>query len=926
MSIVNEYLIAMERCFREYDANAFVQNGKNAIGGNFTPQMIDLQTTVPIKSIQDSIATLQNIWMDAKGYDQLMNSVKNSPRFDQIGMMPAMCTTDINFCLNYLKDYSENLTVATSKLVKELRNSENGSNAIGIYSRTVTENLSATVKKQVVRCPLNLQDMSPKDMITTTTTPQINYTRDYIEAHVLPFVDNFVVIKASTLKQAEDLCSIIKEMLNTANSRNSVLMSICKDFPQYCKDVNRANYQTNREVLNTISFVTSAMLLKIRSIVLNAKTCNALMTRIQNMVAPMRRIVTEGVFSPNIIPDNTGSVADALVNGRIEAYEVLAHNVMDFHKGILQQLVPADCEDSNAAIDEMLHYIKYPEDPYNSILEIFTVIASSLEVIKAASDDYLMVFDEVINKAGLEMEINVRYKDRIQLISQTPEYDSATQIMVDGQGNHSVYFQILNEINDFPKNIQMIADHAKDLKEKIDELNDRFVHNVNAEYQNSNAIAELRTWIKGFKEQQFTEMMSMIAGNYMIRLRKLACNAEKISVKIDKDAEQPIGMNESVDLDDYAYEIECAVFEYEQAYTDLMMSTLLESFNIARMEKTQHLHLIQEIGEEAAQKATPTPAEGGTNAANINKANGAIKAKTTGTIDQLKKKLTDKIMEIINKFMENMQSRIVPVYNMTYPQFVKTYKDTLLNRSYANTSLEILPYESKMPFNNIISDVENMKNRISNIKSQDVQQIKTASALVTRLFSNYGVRVNNKDDLAACKSTAQPVLENYFKVGKGGQIQMVTYANGNLQTLMQSIIGFCDQFYNGDSARLTNALKALSQTVTNMSGNFIVQESVEDIMSRIDLMLEEGDPNKQQNKVSTTPVVKTNGESGVDSNTPSSLYDNIQSLSLLYSGCVLNSVRDRITDYFTAMSKFAPKESVQPQQQTQTTPTNQPQM
>lgn len=926
MSIVNEYLIAMERCFREFDASAFVRNGKNAIAGHFTPQMITLDGGASINSIQYVISTLENTIGDPKGMLTFLNSVRNSPRFENIGMFPGMHTTDINFYLNYLKEYSDNIDVATGKLVDDIRNGN--PNAVSVYVRTTTGNLSAAVKKQVVRSSVDLQNMTSDEMMAAMQVPKVNYTREYIDNYVVPFVSMFPTIRVTTLRTAQEFLEIVQDMIRNANSKNAAVKAICEQYPKYCKDINRVNYQINRDVMGVISFVTSALLIKTHCFTENAMTCNALMTRLQEISAPVRKIVTEGVFSPNIIPDNTGSVADALINGRIESYEVLAKNVMEFHKGVLHQMLPVDCEDPDAMVDEMISSVKYPEEPYNSILEIFTVIASSLEVIKSASDDYLLVFDELIDKAGLEMEISVRYKDRIQLVSATPEYDSATEIMVNGEGNRSIYYQILNEINSFPKNIQMIADQAKDLKEKIDELDDRFVFNVNAEYKNSNAIEELKVWIKGFKEQ-YTDMMTMIAGNFMIRLKKLACNAERISVKIEGESDTPVGLTESFDDLDYELEIERAFLEYERGYTDLTMKTLLESFNIARMESTQHLRLIQEIGDEAAQKATPTtPAtdpNAGKNAADINNVNGAAKAKTAGAIDQLKKKLTDKIMDIINKFLQNMQNKLVPVYNITYPQFVKTYKDTLLNRSYANTSLEILPYETKMPFNNIISEVEAMRNRISNIKSQDVQQIKTASALMSRLFASYGVRVNGTDDLATCKSSAQPVIEAYFKVGKGGQLQMVTYANGNLQALMQSIINFCDQFYNGDSAKLTNALKGLSQTVSGMSNNFVVNESADLIMQRVSMMLEADETAPgNENKVSTTPVVKTNGEPGVDSNTPNALYDNIQSITFFYSGCVLNAVRDRLTDYFTAMSKFAPKngtegQNAQPQQPAQPT-------
>ena len=569
MSTISEFLIALESCYREYDSSAFIQNAKGALCGQFQPQMIDLQNDIYERNLRNSIKELSETYMDDGQCEEFFRNTEQTSRFDNLCSLPAMCNCDFEFRLNYLKDYSKNLTIATGKLIESIDSNESSEAGIASYARMASEELLDAIKKQVVRTSYDtIYDASTETMLCPEDESVICYDRNYITSNVIPFVARFSSMKEETISSAMDMISIINDLIQNTTIRNKVVVDLCNKNPNYCRTLNRINYQLNRTIIDILGFVSYAMILKISCIVKNAKTCNLLMNQLRQASRPMQKIISEGVFS-SIMPDNTGDVADELINGNIGAFEDLSNNLMNFHSLVLQN--------NNV---QLINGLEYNREPYNTVLEIMAVILSSLDTLYGASDDYLLVFTELIEKAGLENPIDVRYKDRVSMIAETPEYDSATEIAVNGNGNLEVYSRILLEIKDFPDNMRNIADHIIDVRDKAEEISNRFDNNINREYQNSNSIEELKVFMHAFDEQ-LENLVCTIAGNFMIRLKKLAMNAERISLKIESPSED-LELLESEFVD---YEVESAkiILEYQQGLTDVLMECLMEELKACHM-------------------------------------------------------------------------------------------------------------------------------------------------------------------------------------------------------------------------------------------------------------------------------------------------------------------------------------------------------
>ena len=276
---------------------------------------------------------------------------------------------------------------------------------------------------------------------------------------------------------------------------------------------------------------------------------------------------------------------------------------------------------------------------------------------------------------------------------------------------------------------------------------------------------------------------------------------------------------------------------------------------------------------------------------------------------------------MLNKFRENMNKRtlnesvdVLLEAAVQYNVWLQNNEQALLNRSYNNVSLNILPYATRMPFNQIMTEVNNFANMINGFKPGDVSNLHSEADIFNRLYSAQGV-VNLKPNtsIADCKSTAATALTKYYKVGKA-PLEMVTYANGQLKNLMTDIVNFCKTYYETDQERLITALTSIQRNADRISASFVT-ESVDMIYNEVAKLYQEAD----EKAPSTTPTVTTTGTNTTqtatnqkqptakDGMTPSTMIQTIHEGAAIYSGAVLNAVRDRVSDYFKAMQALVPK-------------------
>ena len=955
MNLINEFILAMESCYREFDSSAFIAIAEGSLYKEGVPVTIDVNNDIYGRSISSAINDLSDVWVNTNELAPFIRTMEQSERFGSLGQRPRLANTDIKFNLDYLKDYNDNLTRLVGQFYQSASEGTLDSAVISTFMRLSADDLSDTVKKQIVRSSLATLYVNNPKALVASNEPLVEWSKEYLKTFVIPFITSFNSLKATTIQEAKMVTSIINDILSSANVRNQKVAEICAQHPEYAAKLNQCNYKINRNLIDVASFVTYAMLMKLHAITSNAVLCNDALTKMTSTVSVLERTINESVYGDSIVSDATGEVADQLMTGDSSAYDELSHNVLEFHKGMIINRGLAGMEDPDGSFDHMIDEREYRKDSYNSVMEVLSEISASLDKISASSDDYLLVTDELIEKAGLDNPIDVRYAERIKMTSDTSSYDKACEIAVNGDGNMDIYATILHEIKDFPENLQTIAKLISDDREKMNILEKRFSDPVahpwkfNDDFKNTAAVTELKVFVTSLKEQ-YGNLINMIAGNMMSRLKKLAVNAERISVKMDAEDSEPIGVHESVDDIDYALEMDKILYEYQHGVTDILMSTLQESYQDKWNEVVRGIRPIYEISD-----ATTGNGPVNTNSTNANGTNQAQAAqgvaKAASTIAQklgdLKDTIAEQFKQVMDKFIQNMNSRSVRLENgqsMVNALWIQQHKSELLNHNYTNQSVQILPYSTKMPWNSILADINTFNGSISALKSSQLANTTEVGA-VKKVLGSYKYQISGSTAGEACRSITTP-LTNYFKLGKGNHSnianEIVTYADSNLKSQMTIIANFCEMYYNSGMNALVNSLHGIQNTLSQLADSY-VPESV-DLMDKLDQL---------QTMLEATPNATTdpsggngqNGDTGETSKAPSAkvnlnvdnekkkdpkvntdnsqsttkVFDGIRQAVFTYNGCVLNAVRDRVNDYFRAMTPFVSGNNT-PQTQQQTNP------
>lgn len=923
MNTVNNFILGMESCYREFDSSSFLAVSQNLYNEGAS-MLIDVSNDIYGKSISDAVNDLSDIWVNAIEFTPFMKSLENSAK-QSLGAFPRLHSTDIKFNFDYLKDYDQNLTRLIAQMYQAATEGTLDNSALSVFLKVGADELSDTVKHQIVRSSIaDLYTLDPKVAMTQNSLVVIDWSKSYVKNFVLPFVSTFNGVKATTIAEAKQAMSLIQELISSANIRNQKVSEICQKNPEYASKINQCNYKLNRGFIDVISFVTYAVLRKIHALVNNSIVCNDALAKIKSVTPYAEQtLIREGVYGSSILSDATGDLADALMARDSSAYEDLAGNIMEFHRGMLINRGISGLEDPDSTLDGMIDEREYRKDAYNSIMEILCTLSASLDKMSAASDDYLLATDDLLEKAGLDNPIDVRYAERIKITSDTTEYDKACDIAVEGNGNLDIYLTILHEVKDFPQNIKTIAENIGNVKEKMNILEKRYSDPVSQpwkitdEYKNTAAIKELSNFMISLKEQ-YGNMVNMIAGNMMARLKKLAINAEKISVKMDEDREEPIGVQESDEMD-YALEMDKLQYEYEHGVTEILMKALQDTYVEAWYEKVRGVKMY-EVGDPVGNGnggANATPA--GTNSVNAGGTNQAQAAQGAANksanigmkLNELKDTINKKFQEIIKKFTQNMSTRAVTMDNgqsMVYSLWIKQNKAELLSHNYTNQSVQILPYNSKMPWDSILSDITKFTGVIGNMKSDTLGNSKEGD-VVSKCFSNYNLATTGSTAAEMCKSITTP-LTNYFKLGPGNhddlQAEVATYADSGLKSEMSNIANFCEMYYASGMNKLTSALGGVENALSMIASTYVT-ESVTEKMDDLLVLLEDGengDTSKSTVKVNTNVNKDANNANGDQSTSTKSLYDAIQQCVFTYNGCVMNAVRDRINDFFKAMKPF----------------------
>lgn len=893
-SYIHDYVVENAKFFNEFDRSSFINNATLALDRSGLNTAISVRGNQYSTILEKTISHINEIEIDSYAISEFVSKILGSGRVEST----KLTMNDIN-STNEIIMKPQYLTEAVMEYKTVINNIATGKYDAGKV-KGICDNIgtyTTILKKRAVVSNIDV-NLTPKDMLKYDAPKKVDVTTKYLEDVVIPFLQD-VPKKKKAL--GLDISNVNSNVRNTISALYRLVddvttgVNLNKVDDTKKKLMMQYTFNQVRAILEAVSYMTFVAMRKVHQFEDSVVECQNVYNALTLSFNDAMTLIEAGAFDDKVISATDASnIAEKLVDGSNDVFAELAHNIIEYHKGYIStwasDVTDVTGTDSESVISTVLSKTEYRRTVYNDIVKAYIEIGNGLDILAKNCDDYLAIFDQLVKKAGFVLELNDRFHNEIEALYDLSYYGLADIDIGNNGEKTTVYHTILSEINDYPDITSQIAKAARVIMIKTEYVEDLFNAKKNGELAYSETMNELKMFLDTFKDQFRNMNVSIVKGLYM-RLKRLAAKADDCLDNVNSTPESDL-----YTADDFFEEAVLAEVDIADSLNDLVMETLLKEYCAEREFLERGVRLVY----EAEGDATPanTPATGSSNVKvqvtdNSGEASSAAKdtanANKTGAAKAISdwfKKISEWFKDMITKFND-----VIGRSAAKNTKWLAENKEGLLNRSYSNVEIQILPYD-QMPHSNVSADIGKLTANVNAMTAQNMKNIGSYENLRSKLI-NFGPKFNNNDK-------DQITIANYYKVGNK-PLQTVPYANGVIKTLItDTMIPYCESFYTTYKDEITKQLTAVSNAMETISKTYVT-ECVNEI-SNLSIITE----------AEAAQTQTTNTQNAETSLTTKASW--LSKCVQTYSGAVMNSIRDRNNDYFKVLYALAPKKPAQPVQ------------
>lgn len=890
-NLEQEYLLGEAKLFREFDSSHFISNAKTAVTNKMQTVNLDMKFDYYTSMLEKAISSFNAINIDKTMVNEFISNVNKFKDLSNYNLtvceVPSI--VDGHFKPQYIQQY---INIVGNIIEKTIKNEADSSELLPFISGDYKDKvIRQVIKTNIPYCT------DTRTLIKKSNCLDVPVDNNYVNNKVIPFVTKFDTIKSNTLVEANSLLEAIKETELTVKGMISVVNKYLESGNlDMCtaNNLKQVSYNSIRSIIEIISFVSFLLIRQLNNIGTQIVSFEELYIDMSNIISTSDN-VTEA-FTDTVIATDINSLADELIKGNSDAYNTIANNIYEFHSGMPQAELVSNLDFDNP----------YDKSVYDEVNKAYIVVSKGLDIIAASvSDNFLMVFDDIIEKSGFSVRLQDRFRNVINMVEDVSKYTSAVNISTPDNFDYNIYGSMIHEVKDFGANMDTIARDILDVKTKIDMLTNRFESNVNGEFSDSEAINELKIFMKDLSEQ-LEVLTGEIAAGFMKRLKTIGETLTEVESlgkePITTTDVTPVTSDNCIDYVEEAFKDELRLYDEE---TENIFKSLETSYYAEKARVLRGVNVIFEAdnaqpngGTNASTNNTTTtqnttvqsnntPSNNTNNTANNNTNTTSPQvidnSNTNGNKSGGEKVNTSNIVQSINKWIDDKINQFIELIakqgDTKNKKWISLNKDNLLNRSYNNVAIKILPYNN-MPTETIFNDIKSVSSNIRSLNPQTLQSIKSQDDLYKKLFPSMG---------ALTGDNISDQIKNYYKTKTTTQSEMVTIANGNLKTFVSNeMLPYCEKYYNdfgSDSSSLRTALKELSSSAEASLNAFNTTTKTESV-SIFDDVITEADNN--------------NGAS------LSKKAEWITTAIKYYAGSILNALRERNKDYLKTLNALVP--------------------
>ena len=831
--IEQDFILSDLQYMRKFDMSNFVANANTSLGRfteNATEMAVDLKFNSYISYIDRSLNVLNQTKLvsDPKVLSMKFANID----FDSIDYtMKPLDNTQYIIRPKYLTQFVDNIGFTLQRLLK------NGvvSDLDDELDHYVSSDIMVRVRRQMVSSPLPV-DANLKDLADLSSDTEITVSNKYYNTDILPFLDRYVKnIKEIVYTDADAVKTTIAKAQESLSTYIKVIIEYQKRLGDDVKTrlkLNKVVYNTYRCCLEATAFLAFSMIRKINLFVENTISINMLCNKIISDSPEM-----ESAFDRGIVSSDSKAVGEALLRGDIDAFQELSNDIYEYNSSLIASSPFHGTNHLNG--DKLFSSVDFETDQkdindkaYKDTLEMIGVISQGLDVIAKNSDDYLLVFDDILEKSGFSMRLEDRFSGTLSSLDDIREYQSAVAFSDECRPDMNIYFKILKEVREYPERMGEIADQISECKTKMNILSERFSKNINQEFQNTVTIQELKNFFENLDEE-FTNLVIKVGGKFMLRLKNMAIILEQMNKARSKDLDNNFMKLESEELRRMTY---LSLVEEAESTTDLIFESMLSAYLVEKKKQQTGIQYIIEAEDDQSGKG---------------------------------KKLVDGIKNKINTWFDKVINKIQQISDGVNAKRDQNYfarhKNDLLNRNYTNvtTKTPIIEYEKLMPFANITSDIKSLVSKTSpaNLSPQRLQSITDQESAARILFGN-------RPPIDVWK--AEKISDAITKFYKSGNYpeNPVELKNNDVKAMVEDAVNYCEPFYQSFLPQIRTNIERIKTNMETAMGN-LVQESVIDSVFDSLFVEAPGDTNQGgQTQTGTNTGGQTGGNTGTTPQQP----------------------------------------------------------
>ena len=913
---------------RRFDMECFIESASTSFGNPIVNQSIGLRFQSYGTFLDKSMAELENAKVRFPDTTFALDKLQMT-RLDMVTiMMKPLTYQPIIIKPGYLNQYVDNVGFAIQRILKDDQIKE-------LYremNRYLSSDIMRRVRRQTVSGPLN-SAMPIKNLVDTSDDELIPLTKEYCKTEIFPFLQSlpkYIEDVSVTKEQLDRSISYCEETINTYMEvlNEYVENKIGEDKVKLRMKINKTIYNIFRTCFEVISYVTFSFVRKVGYLTTDMCSIQSVIDQIDKASI----VETESAFDRGLVVSDSKAVGEGLLRGDVDAFQELATDIYEYNSSLISSSpfhgsAKINGEKLFASVDFETDQEMINEKVYNDTMDMLSIISQGLDVIAKNSDDYLIVFDDILEKSGFSTRLEDRFAGTLNTLDDITEYRSAIVVSDECRPDMNIYYKILREVKEYPERMEKIADLVSECKTKINMLTQRFSKNINQEYSNTMTIRELTNFLENLNDE-FTNLSIQIGGKFMIRLKEMAIILEKMNKARSKDLDKNYPKLESTELQRESYQ---NLVETSEAITDIIFESLLSSYMKEHEWRRSHTKLIFEADEDLTGKG---------------------------------KKLVEGIKNKINTWFEKVSNKIQQISDGVNAKRDKNYflrnKNSLLQRNYANTTTKnpIIEYEKLMPFANISADMRSLVNKTStaNLSPQRLQNITDQESVARILFTN-------RPPIDVWKTEkVSDAITKFYKCGTYPE-NPVELKNNDVKEAVENAVNFCEPFYESFLPQLRSDIEKIKNNLDNVSESLVKESSIDVLLGTLFTEAPEdgnqgtnnagqnttggnnqgGNGGTQQNQPAQqntqTQATQTNQTSTQNNqsqqnttqnavNTVSNMANKvemIQKMTQQYCNAVLTASFDRYKDYMSLLKSIIADTSQEDNEQTQEPVNNPPQ-